>query len=214
MFKQIKYKLKQSLFILIISSIAACSGKNDSSTQTDAEAIEAEKQLPEKIILKLIPGELEIGLDEHLLIDSETKSQSEDSIFLSLEMGYNPMDLKFEILKNTDENLSIEQMEEKAMFSNNEGKTYEDPSGQKYRSKWYLLTYALENRFSFTSFKDEEDLLALTENLKSKELIDTNEAGETSAKQVEAYTTHYYIRLSPAKKAKKFILVIAIPVGC
>lgn len=211
-------------FIVILAQLfllCACSGSNQQALETaeTAESMNSEDQVPEVETLQLIAEVLEIGIPEGLSKERINKSAEVDSFFYTLEMGINPLDLEFTLLKNSDENLQIEQQEKKVLFISDEGKTYEHPSGAKYTSKWYMLTYALEKKFRFTTYKDEEDYPVLPEELEKSRTGDSSmQEGQEDGMfpRPEFYTTQYIIKLSTSqmKKENEFVLVINVPVGC
>lgn len=205
-------KLRAYFIIFTIFIVSAC-GSNTEKSGVEADSVQAEttSDTIQTNLLVLVPNALEIGLPEGLKETSRTKGNGEDSIFFEPELGINPMDLEFLILKNTDENLRIEQMEEQALFVNDEGKTFEHESNSKYRSQWYLLTYAMEQKFRLTSYKDEGDFSTLVEDVEKK--------GNTNLKEnqtLSAYTNRYFIKLSTTDKGKSkaFVLVLDLIVGC
>jgi hypothetical protein len=175
------------------------------SLQTEANA----EQVSTSKILVLIPGALEIGIPEGVSEKERKKGDSEDSLFFEVEMGINPMDLEFGIIKNSDENLSLEQMEEQRLFIDDDGKTFEHESGKIYRSEWYTLTYALEKKFRLTSFKHESDYSALVDNEKENIKLKENQT-------LSSYITRYYLHFSTSERGKPrvFVLVLNLTVGC
>jgi hypothetical protein len=209
-------KTISTLFLFLVAGLlflgASCgSSTENKAAEADSAFVENVDEAPKPTNLVLIPGALELGIPSELKEKSRKKGNTEDSIFFELEMGVNPMDLEFGMLKNNDDNLSIEQMEEQHLFVNDEGKTFEHTPEKMYRSQWYALTYAMEKKFRLTSFKDENDYSTLVEDAKAN--------GNTGLKEnqtLSAYTNRYYLKLSTimARKPKVFILVLDMMVGC
>lgn len=194
---------------LILLSTSCGDSAQNKSVEADSLNVGASNDTSTKTNLVLINGALEIGMPESLKEISRKKGASEDTIFYELEMGVNPMDLEFGMLQNTDENLSLEQMEEQHLFIDDDGKTFEHESGKIYRSEWYTLTYALEKKFRLTTFKHESDYSALVD--KEKENIKLKENQTLSS-----YITRYYLRFSTSENGKPrvFVLVLNLTVGC
>jgi hypothetical protein len=192
-------------------SNTAASKEESDSLQAEAHGEELNEQSAASKLLVLIPGALEIGIPEGVNEKERKKGNSEDSIFYELAMGVNPMDLEFGMLKNSDENLSLEQMEEQRLFVDDGDKTFEHASGKTYRSQWYTLTYAMEKKFRLTSFKDESDYSTLVDDAKAN-----GNAGLKENQTLSAYTTRYYLRFSTqdAGKPRVFVLVLNLMVGC
>lgn len=209
-------KTNSTLFLFLLAGLLFFGTSCGSSTEN--KAVEADSAMVENMDestnptnLVLIQGALELGIPSELKEKSRKKGNAEDSIFFELEMGVNPMDLEFGMLKNSDENLSLEQMEEQHLFVNDEGKTFEHTPGKKYLSNWYTLTYALEKKFRLSSYKDENDYSTLVEDAKAN--------GNTGLKEnqtLSAYTNRYYLKLSTieAGKSKVFVLALEMMVGC
>ena len=209
-------KTISTLFLFLLAGLlflcASCGSTTENkAVEADSVMVENMDESPKPTNLVLMPAALELGIPSELKEKSRKKGNTEDSIFFELEMGVNPMDLEFGMLKNSDENLSLEQMEEQHLYVNDEGKTFEHTPGKKYRSNWYTLTYALEKKFRLTSFKDESDYSTLVEDAKAN--------GNTGLKEnqtLSAYTNRYYLKLSTimAGKPKVFMLVLDMMVGC
>jgi hypothetical protein len=209
-------KTISTLFLLLMAGLlflgASCgSSTENKAAEADSAFVENVDEATKPTNLVLIPGALELGIPSELKEKSRKKGNTEDSIFFELEMGVNPMDLEFGMLKNNDDNLSVEQMEEQRLFVNDEGKTFEHTPEKMYRSQWYALTYAMEKKFRLTSFKDENDYSTLVEDAKAN--------GNTGVKEnqtLSAYTNRYYLKLRTilAGKPKVFMLVLDMMVGC
>ncbi len=209
-------KTTSTLFLFLLAGLlllgASCGSTTENkAVEADSAMVENIDEAPKPTNLVLMPAGLELGIPSELKEKSRKKGNAEDSIFFELEIGVNPLDLEFDMLKNSDENLSLEQMEEQHLYVNDEIKTFEHTAGKKYRSNWYTLTYALEKKFRLTSFKDENDYSTLVE--------DAKENGKTGLKEnqtLSAYTNRYYLKLSTimAGKPKVFMLVFDMMVGC
>jgi hypothetical protein len=197
------------LFGLIILGAGCGENAGKKAVEADSIAVENNEEVEESENLVLIPGALKIGIPEGVNEKERNKGASEDSIFYELEMGVNPMDLEFGMLQNTDENLSLEQMEEQRLFVDDGGKTFEHESGKIYRSEWYTLTYAMENKFRLTSFKQESDYSALVDYKKENIKLKENQT-------LSSYITRYYLRFSTSESGKPrvFVLVLNLTVGC
>ncbi len=185
------------------------SNSKNKAVEADSVYVETQNESSEPGKLTLIPESLELILPEGLKEISRKKGNAEDSLFFEVEMGINPMDLEFGILKNKDENLIIEQMEEQRLFVDDEGKTFEHESGKIYRSEWYTLTYAMEKKFRLTSFKHESDYSTLVDNEKGNIKLKENQI-------LSFYKTRYYLRFSTSEngKSRAFVLVLNLTVGC
>jgi hypothetical protein len=190
-------------------SNTTASNQESDSLQNEAQNEEPNEQSAAQKLLVLIPGALEIGIPEGVSETSRKKSPTEDSLFFEVEMGINPMDLEFGMIKNSDENLSLEQMEEQSLFISDEGKTYEHESGKKYRSQWYALPYVMERKFRLTTYKDDNDYSTLEDDAKGNAELKENQT-------LSAYTNRYYIRFitKEAGKPRVFVMVLSLTVGC
>lgn len=202
------------LFALLgVAVICVSCGGNAEKQAIEADSISTET-IPDSTKatkLMLIPGSLELGIPAGVIEKSRAKSSSADTIVFEVEMGQNPMNLAFDILRNSDETMSIEQMEEQRLFVNDEGKTFEHSSGSIYRSQWYALPYALERKFRLSSYKDENDYSTLVEDAEKN-----GTAALTENQTLSAYTSRYFIQLSTtqAGKPRRFVLVLELIVGC
>ena len=187
------------------------STEESDSLQTEAQNEEPNEQSTGSKLLVLIPGALEIGIPEGVNEKERKKGTSEDSLFFEVEMGVNPMDLEFGMVKNSDENLSLEQMEEQSLFISDEGKTKEHESGKKYRSQWYALPYVMERKFRLTTYKDDNDYSTLEDDAKANGNAELKENQTLSA-----FTNRYYIRFitKEAGKPRIFVMVLNLTVGC
>lgn len=201
------------LFGAGIFLLASCSPNiPNSPAEADSLATAAQANTPSQTqTVVLVAGNLEIGLPEGLKKGEVKSGTAVDSLFFEVEMGVNPMDLEFSVLKHTDENLSLEQLEEQKLYVGDEGKTFEHASGKTYRSKWYTLPYALEHKFRLTSYKDDDDYSNLVEAMEA-----SGQAGLSGNQTLSAYTNRYYLRFktSVGGNAKEFVWVLEIPVGC
>jgi hypothetical protein len=207
------------LFICLLASIVflgfGCgSGTDNSAVEADSvfvDTLQTVDSAQEPIRIVLIPGALEIGIPKELKVKSHKKGATEDSLFFEVEMGVNPMDLEFDMLKFTDDSMSLEQMERQALYISDEGKTYEHESGKKYLSQWYALPYVMERKFRLTTFKDDNDYSTLEEDAKANGSISLKENQTFSA-----FKNRYYIRFvtREAGKPRTFILVLDLIVGC
>jgi len=194
---------------LILLAASCGDTAQNKAVEADSLNVDVANDTSAKTNLVLINGALEIGIPESLKEISRNKGASEDSIFYELEMGVNPMDLEFGMLQNTDENLSLEQMEEQRLFVDDGGKTFEHESGKIFRSEWYTLTYAMEKKFRLTSFKQESDYSALVDYKKENIELKENQT-------LSSYITRYYLRFSTNESGRPrvFIMVLNLTVGC
>ena len=207
------------LFICLLASIVflgfGCgSGTDNSAVEADSvfvDTLQTVDSAQEPIRIVLIPGALEIGIPKELQVKSRKNGATEDSLFFEVEMGVNPMDLEFDMLKFTDDSMTLEQMERQALYISDEGKTYEHESGKKYFSQWYALPYVMERKFRLTTFKDDNDYSTLEEDAKANGSISLKEN-----KTFSAFNNRYYIRFGTreAGKPRTFILVLDLIVGC
>lgn len=208
-----------TLFLYLLVSIVllgfGCGfGTDNTAVEADSVFVDTLQTVdaatvPTKIIL--IPEALEIGIPKELQVKSRKNGATEDSLFFEVEMGINPMDLEFDMLKFIDDNLSLEQMEEQSLFVGDEGKTYEHESGKKYRSRWYAMPYVMERKFRLTTYKDDDDFSTLEDDAKANGYSDLVEN-----QMLSAHTNRYYVRLktNDSGKPRIFILVLDLIVGC
>lgn len=193
--------------------ISGCSNQSPSNT-TENDSLQFEEKaeaVAGNRILALIPGALEIGIPEGLNEKERKKSKLEDSLFFEVEMGVNPLDLRFDVFKCTDDSMSLDQMERQALYISDDGKTFEVDSAKKYYSQWYGLPFFTDNNFRLTTYKREEDYPTIEDDATASGSIKLKE-GQT----LSAHINRYYIRFSTreAGKPRTFILVLELVVGC
>jgi hypothetical protein len=151
---------------LIISSLGCGNQSENSGVENDSLLTEAHNEATNEEnkngeakskLLVLIPGALEIGIPQGVNEIERKKSKLEDSLFFEVEMGINPMDLRFNVFKCTDDSMSLDQMERQALYISDDGKTFEVDSAKKYYSQWYGLPFFTDNNFRLTTYKREDD---------------------------------------------------------